>query len=365
MTGMTLVELMVGMAVGLFVATVAIATFVSTRTLNVVSSSKTRVTENTRLAMELLQTDLRSSGFAGCLTSDRRWPDADPPYSVLADGVDAGFISDGVSALRGYAGSASGFSPALTTKLRDQTPLAGSDIVSVRVPADTAALGLVGAVTKGTDVPLVTPAMPANPIQQGDVVLIANCDGATMFQVTSNDPKATGVLSHAVGSSAGLGNKTDDLFNPDGKVAVAFDRNSTVYKLQTHHYYVARSVVRDEPEAKSLWRLSVPPNKGEAEAIEVASGVERLSIKYGIDTGVNVPENVNQYVDADKVISWDRVVSVRLEMLVTTPADGMARSPQSYAIDDKAPVTRTDRRLPTVLTEVVTLRNVSLSPPSP
>ena len=70
--GMTLPELMVGLAVGLFVVTIAISTFVSTRTLNVVNSSSTRMTENARLATETLHTDLRSAGFGGCRTLEQR-----------------------------------------------------------------------------------------------------------------------------------------------------------------------------------------------------------------------------------------------------------------------------------------------------
>ena len=75
--GLTLIELMVGLAVGLFVSLIAIAVFVSTRTLNVVSNSSARMSENARLAMEVLQDDLRHAGFQGCHDVS-----ADPPTNV-------------------------------------------------------------------------------------------------------------------------------------------------------------------------------------------------------------------------------------------------------------------------------------------
>ncbi|MDH5539617.1 MAG: prepilin-type N-terminal cleavage/methylation domain-containing protein, partial [Rhizobacter sp.] len=196
--GMTLVELMVGMAVGLFVATVAIATFVSTRSLNVVNAATTRMSENGRLAMEILQADLRNAGFAGCRPFGMRVDD--PTVSVLNGGIDAGFITEGNSGLRGHRGTGSGFSPALSTALSVvvPAPLSNSDIVSVRVPADQVALGVVAAMPSSTAAPQLKAATPGNRIRTGDVVLIANCKASTIFQVTEADPFATGVLNHAV-----------------------------------------------------------------------------------------------------------------------------------------------------------------------
>jgi type IV pilus assembly protein PilW len=85
--GMTLVELMIGMTVGLFVVLVAIAIFVSTRTLNMVGSASTRMSENARLAMDLLQGDIRNAGFAGCRPLLN-----DAPVIVLLAG-DGGFLA--------------------------------------------------------------------------------------------------------------------------------------------------------------------------------------------------------------------------------------------------------------------------------
>jgi type IV pilus assembly protein PilW len=352
--GMTLVELMVGMAVGLFVATVAIATFVSTRTLNVVNASTTRMNENARLAMDLLHTDLRSSGFAGCRPLGQRQDD--PPVTVLNGGVDSGFIATGASGLLGYKGTGTGFSPALSAKLTNlgtaaipgsTTPVADSDIVSVRVPADTAALGVVGTMATTTAAPQLKPATADNPIVQGDVVLIANCESAAIFQVTEANPAATGVLSHAVGGAVAPGNASADLGH-------AFRSDATVYRLQTRHYYVAPSLIR--PGTNSLWRLAVPATVVGPNPAEVANGVDRMVVDYGVDTDAAPDQNVNRYFDASGVANWDRVLTARLQMLVATPDNGMARAPQTVRFAG-ADVAATDRRIRTALTEVVTLRN--------
>lgn len=342
--GMTLVELMVGMAVGLFVATVAIATFVSTRTLNVVNASTTRQSENGRLAMELLTSDLRSSGFAGCRPLAQR---EDPPVSLLNGGIDQGFITEGNSGLRSYHGTGTGFSPALPTILAGRGILTNNDVVSVRVPADATALGVVATMGSTTASPQIQAGV-GGPIVQGDVLLIANCKAAAIFQVTSA-PATTGVLDHAAGTSPVPGNAGIDLQH-------SFRSDATVYRLQTRHYYIAPSVLR--AGTNSLWRLVVPATAGGDNPAEVAIGVDRLVVTYGVDTDASPDQNVNRYLDASAVAAdgWDRVVSARVQMVVSTPDDRMARANQTYRFAG-ANVTATDRRLRTELSEVVTLRN--------
>ena len=342
-SGMTLVELMVGMAVGLFVALIAISTFVSTRTLNLVNASSMRQSENGRLAMELLTADLRSSGFAGCRPLAQRVDD--PLVSVLNGGINEGFITEGSSGLRSYHGSGTTFSPVLPTALASLGALANSDVVSVRVPADAAALGLVAAMGSSTAAPQIQANAPGNTIAQGDVLLISNCKAASIFQVTVN-PVATGVLDHATGTSPAPGNASNDLGH-------AYRSDATVYRLQTRHYYIAPSNMR--LGTNSLWRWVVP---GGANPIEVANGIDRLVVSYGVDTDTAPDQNVNRYLKPFEVAAdaWDRVMSAQVQLLVSTPDDNMARTSQTYQFAGSG-VVATDRRLRTELSEVVTLRN--------
>ena len=340
--GMTLVELMVGMAVGLFVVLVAVSIFISTRTLHSVGSASTRMSENARLAMDVLQTDLRNAAFVGCRPLLN-----DAPIIVLLAG-DGGFLSTGAG-LKGYRGIGSGFAPALAGPLAAlpaaSAPLSTSDVISVRVATEMDGLGLVAAMPSTIAAPQVAASSPSNTLVAGDIVLIASCKASTMFQVTEPNPFATGVLSHAIGGSFTPGNATDDLQQ-------RFRTDATVYKMETRHYYVAPSAIR--PGTNSLYRLVVP---GTAGPVELASGVDRMLVTYGIDGAVAAgQQNVDHYAGADGVASWDRVVSVRLQMIVATAKDGVARNTQSVDFAGSA-VTFPDRRLRSVLTEVVTVRN--------
>lgn len=336
--GFTLVELMVGLTLGLFISLAAISVFVSTRVLHTISSADSRRGENARLAMDLLHKDFRSASFQGCHSQL-----ASLPVSVLNAGNGL-FLDVGTSGVAGSRGTGTAFLPALNAALvtaAPTAPLPTSDVVSIRVPVEPMSLGLAAPMTATTGAPGVGAATVGNGIASGDIVLIANCKAAAMFQVTEANPATTGVLTHAVGGT-GPGNATADL-------GYVFRGDSAVYRLQTHHYYVANSVLR--PGTTSMWRLIVP-NGGPPQ--EVVQGVDRLRVRYGVDTDSD--RTLNRYDTADAVADWNAVVAVRVQLLTATTKDNVAMGTQSVAFDG-ATFTPTDRRLRTALTEVIALRS--------
>ena len=154
------------------------------------------------------------------------------------------------------------------------------------------------------------------------------------------------MLSPAIGGAFTPGNATDDLQQ-------RFRTDATVYKMETRHYYVAPSAIR--PGTNSLYRLVVP---GHAETRSSSRrAVDRLLVTFGIDGAAAAgQQNVDRYAGADGVAAWDKVVSVRLQMLVATAKDGVARNRRA-STSPAATVTFPDRRLRSALTEVVTVRN--------
>ena len=338
--GFTLVELMVGMAMGLFVTLAAISVFVSTRTLQTVNSAESRMSENARLAMELLHKDFRSAGFQGCKP---RLGDA--PVSLLSAGNGI-FLDSGSSGLGGSHGDGTSFTPTLNATLAALTPAPhlDSDVVSARVPVEPMSLGLAAAMTSSTGVPSVGANTTGNAVVSGDILLIANCKASAIFQVTEPSPATTGQLSHATGGSFNPGNTTNDFQH-------VFRGDSAVYRLQTHHYYIASSLQR--PGTNSMWRYTFPNTGGSANPQEVVQGVDRMLISYGVDKG---DQTVSMYVNAGSVTSWDSVVSARIQLLTATVKDGVTLSAQAASFAGGT-VTATDRRLRTQVTEVVTLRN--------
>ena len=335
--GFTVVEMMVGLTVGLFVALAASSVFVSTRTLQTVSSAQSRLGENVRLAMELLRKDFRAAGFQGCNS---------PPWTSSLNPGNGLFLDAPGAIVGGSHGTGGAFTPALNATLAGlpQPPLNNSDVIVVRVPVEPLALGLIS--SAGT--PQVGVNTPGNTLVQSDIVLVANCMAAAVYQVTEANPQATGQLTHLVSPSFNPGNANAGL-------PVLLDASATVYKLQTHHYYVAASA--QSPGTNSLWRYVFPTTDGSPNPQEVVQGIERMVVSYGVDNGTlpNTP-TANMYVTADSVVSWGSVVAARIQLLAATVKDGVTLSaqPASFA---GGTVTPTDRRLRYQVTEVVTLRN--------
>ena len=343
--GMTLVELMVGLAVGLFVSLIAIAVFVSTRTLNVVNNSSARLGENARLAVEALQEDLRHAGFQGCHDLA-----AVAPASMLnsAAAATAGFLDTGITGVAGHRGTGTAFAPALGAALAGLTPPpnVNSDIVTVRVPADNLSLGLTAMMPTTTAPPQVgTGGASVGTLRQGDIALVADCKAAAIFQITSN-PTTAGALAHAVDATFSPGNAAANLPQRFGDAAA-------VYRLETRHYYVAPSVLHAGGNA--LWRFRVPCAGCTDNPQELASGVDRLNVLWGVDTDGD--QTVNQYLAADAVTAWEQVGAARVQMLVATNSKGNVTQGAQTVSFAGTTITATDRQLRTVLTEVVTLRN--------
>jgi type IV pilus assembly protein PilW len=182
---------------------------------------------------------------------------------------------------------------------------------------------------------------PGSELAVGDLLLIADCASAAIFQTTSY---AAGAIGHVSGLGS-PGNSTANLGRRFGPEAL-------VYRLVTRTYYIAASARKIGSFA--LWSNSSPSYHGVAQPEELAEGVELLFLRYGEALDAN--RAANRYVSAENVGTWQRVVSVRLQTLLATTSDIITTSPQPYAFNEVT-ATPTDRRLRTPLSSVITLRN--------
>lgn len=93
----------------------------------------------------------------------------------------------------------------------------------------------------------------------------------------------------------------------------------------------------------------------------IVDNVENMQILYGVNANNNQWGVADRYLPASDVESagqWDRVVSVRISLLLRTAENNLADSPQPYTFNGATvtPAT-TDRYLRRVFTTTVTLRN--------
>lgn len=330
--GMSLVELMVWITVSLIIVAVIGSIYLNTKQVSRVNDSISRLQENGRFVMHLLDRDLRMAGFRGCSGGTIA------PVNVLSSATYPYQFNIG---LVGYRGSGGGWSPALDATISSltPTPLAGRDVVTVR-HIDGGGVPLIATMSSTSGDLQVS---PGSPLASGDLLLVADCAAAAIFQASSFNA-GSGVVAHAAGAGS-PGNSTMDL----GHV---FGSDASLFRLVTRTYYVGASTT--QAGSNSLWSYSVPSYDGRVQPEEMVEGVEQVVYLFGEDTDAD--HAANRYVPAGTVATWDNVVSVKAELLLATLRDNAAVSSQPYTFDNQT-TTPTDRRLRSALTSMITLRN--------
>lgn len=311
--GFSLVELMVAIALSLLLLTGVVAIFSSSRVSYESTEQLSRVQETGRLALEQLSRHIRSSGFSGCsrqpnYVSTSLNSSADLPWDFLGGPV------------RGFEATGSGWTPAIGDESIEDVAEPDSDVLVVRGPRLDAAPMQVTVDMADPELPLAV-SSTAGVASAGEVVMAYSCEAQSFFFATP----AGNTLVHGVGGG-----------NPGNQFASTnfpFRTNAEVLPVETVVYYVAASADSTPPTlptgTTSLYRRA-----GTGAAEEIVQGVERLQVEYGVDTDND--RIVDTYQKADAVTDWERVVSVRLAMLV--------RSVEQYGTD-------TDRRTYQLLTD--------------
>lgn len=332
--GMTLVELMVGLVIGLFVVAVMGSVYLGSRSTFAAQESTGRVQENGRFAMDTITQDLRMSGFRGCLGQSAVVNTLNTPGSALYN------FGQQVWASRYTAGA---WSPALDAVITGLSPGTAGDVLVVRRPAGVA-WALIGEMADTTAALTITPTAS---FAQGDLLMVADCVGAAVLQATNAGPGAAGSLAHQP-AVAGMvpGVSTGDL----GRV---FSNDARVWRMQTEVYYLAASARHAGQTALWVYRN---PTYGEAQVTELVTGVERMAFTFGLDTDADL--SADRFASADAVANWAQVVNARIELLLAGNLDTRTTKAQPYTFNGTT-TTPTDGRPRTVMSTLVTLRNAA------
>jgi type IV pilus assembly protein PilW len=333
--GVSLVELMVSVTIGLILLAGVLSIFLSSKVTYFANEKLARLQENGRVALNLMSFDIRTSGYPGCARTTQVYSTLNTPTSVLWNYSIPlqGFESDG----------AGGYSPALGITL-NPAPVANSDVIVARtmrrdVPTYRLASPM-GGVTSALTVTTATPAPAA-----GQHMMVMGCEYSSVFQVTAYSPGApNSTISHtATGTAPG---------NASANLNYVYQTGSRVAPLQTVIYYVANDALGNP----SLYRQTGATTPAE----QLIEGVEALQMSYGFDT--NNDQIVDSYLSAAGVTNWDRVRSVNFALLVRSDEAGTERDNKTYVLLDTAVGGRTlgpftDLRSRLMFTSTIALRN--------
>jgi type IV pilus assembly protein PilW len=353
--GLSLVELMVTMLLGLIIMAGVIQIFISNKATYKVQEGLVQVQENMRFAFETMAHDIRMAGYLGCSRSvDTTMAIANPHnhfnprFGIQGWEANATGPTTAAIPLDAYAVSTAPTNGVGDTTVgtavvaswhtlntdsvvdgnndrdtfRDANVVPGTDILRVWF-ADDRSIGIQSIQensdsTKPQSVTLEN-AISGNQIQVGDILIFNDCSFADIaIACNISSDKQTIDLADCGGG----------LMQNDGSYRLASSEiEGEVTKLKSSLYFIAKQA--DDPNnPPSLYRRVMARN-GDADGtngqsyiapeVELIRGVENMQILYGIDS--NGDGDANNYVTADDpaLSSWNEVVSVKISLLMSTP----------------------------------------------
>lgn len=381
--GLTLVELLIAIALGLFLTWGAMQAFLTGKQTYTVQQSLSRIQETGRMAKEFLTYDIRTAGQLGG-TSALIGGD------MSADGCGQGVIMLNNRTKVNYAFGQAVFGannvPANATGgmnmvgALNPVPIANTDILVVH-NAVTVGQTLT---PPGTDWRLfnyvditntgacAVGASSMSTVCVNDIIGVGDMTQLKIFQATAVTTAGnTTTITHAGG--AGPGNACS-LWGGVGTGATphAVAAGAEVLKMNTVIYYVGRNATTNRP---SLYRYTL---SGVSE--ELLEGVEDMQLEFVVATANNgFPNAVSNYKTANAITAgeWDlfdgddpfvasAVRSVRYSLLIRGEDDFTLAAPQRYTypptingVANAVVTTAPDRRMRQIFSGTVAIRNRS------
>lgn len=346
--GLSLVELMVSMLVGLFLVGGILQLFIGTKQTYRFTQSLSRVQENGRFVHQLLARDLRMAGFSGC--------SSDLPVANVLNNPSAQWWTD--------------FSNRKVEIIEGGDTLSGisncaapdSCSAGERIPGTDAIIILRGGdflyELDGSHNPKSAPLKlkTLHKLKKGSIVMVCDNRQASILQLT-NVNTSNKTIVHNPGEST-PGNCTKSLGLPVECTATGTDytysEDSILVDFQPVAYYVGAS--SEDPSQRSLYRLQLTIDESSStaamESREIVSDVFDLQLSYGVDSDGD--HQVNRYTSS--VSGGDDILAVRADILLYSLADHLTETPMSLTYNG-ATFNASDRHYYQIVTTTVGLRN--------
>lgn len=354
--GVSLIELMIALVLGLVVVAGATAVFTSNRRTYGTSETLNRIQENERSSFEIMSRDLREAGGNPCSTRSRR------VNHLVAATPTNDWWNSSADGIRGYgSGEQTPGTPkgsGVGQRLNSST---NNDAVDIHLAAD----GNIR-VTEHDNPSANLQVTSAEGINVDDIVMVCNQDYQMIFKVTQLNSSGGGIgVQHNGGGGAG-GNCSqvfqvfDDIADcatgasgPGYCFTASTNPNCTEVgssPAQISRVFAARWYIGNNGRAgTSLYRSEVSNSGGGAtpnvvRPVEIAEGATGMTVTYlRAGQAAFVPAATITAADA-----WGEVVSVRVA-ITFEGVRGAMRGTDLQGTDGEA--------LERVMTNVVTLRN--------
>jgi type IV pilus assembly protein PilW len=350
-SGLSLVELMISITLGLFLMAGVVQMFVSSNTVFGTQQGLSRVQETGRLAVEFIGRDLRMASFSGCRNTTIQQGTSriiDPLTNPPGNGFGlVGLHRNFNEGLHGYTittPSSTDLPNGVATDLGTTFTVASdSDVLVVRGGSERGML--VSKTNTATEVyGYSDQAAVTNSCIEGfcnngttaTIAVISNCRNGRVFRVSEVPSVSSNEVTLTHADSWTVTQPSIDIYD-----------SGTITPIHTVVYFVATSSATGS--TPSLWqKIDNEP------AVEVLQGVERMGVLY-MDKPTSAVPNPPYQVAAD-VDFWDLVSSVQVEFVIRGDNPFEAPSPQAYSFRG-ATVTPTDQYMRKVFRSTFSLRS--------
>ena len=338
--GLTLIELLVAMAISLFMLIGIALVYSSSKTGFAYANNTVRMSEDASFIIEILGRDIRMAGYAGCtgsavgstggatpadifipsldLVDSQALPVASTrpnPFSGVSGGnltpiftarnAVWGFPANNTNALSVLGGGPTTFTLSTTNPL---LYLAGGSPQALQLAASATA------VTDNLSITADTYGWrdPVNSNTNPTFLIVSNCQVSELFRGSLSGSPVT--ITHA------------DTNNDSASFANVYSSNATITTLNSSVYFLATRVGSANP---SLYRRFF--NGRVATTEELVPNVEAITFHYGENTS-NTPTATPEptyradiyRTDPAAVLDWSRVVSVRMGLILVSEENNQA-----------------------------------------
>lgn len=283
--GVTIIELMIAMVMGLIITGAVVQVFANNKQIYLVQDVNARLQENGRYAIHTISEKIRKAGYLGCATRSKG-----TSISNVISGGSTNYLYDFQKPIQGFEATAANvWTPTLHSSITNA--LSNTDVLTIRY-VDSQPYKITTHPTETANITIPV----GNDFAGGNFAVVSNCDFATVFRITNNDPSTTGNLVHATSGYTPANSSTS--------LIRTFD-NGRVARIKTLSYYVSDP---DGDGVPSLYQVEF----GGA-PVEIVSGVDDFQVEYGVDT-TSADGAADVYQTANSVTDWLEVVSVRLSL---------------------------------------------------
>ena len=337
--GFSLVELMVGLAIGLILAVAAGTLWINSKTVYEVQNDLGRIQENGRFAIRRLQYELRMAGYFGC-SDDSSTRDNKLVNTGSNDDV-GGFLHE----IEGFeAGTTSAWQPSGSTEnIADIR--SGTDAITIRRMSES---GYRVKLNVSADATAITLDSTQVNLPDNQPVVVSDCVSSTVVTVNGDLTNDDDTTSLPITPNLGRIYEGQETI-PDGNDD---EDDPIITKTHVSRYEASRYYISNEA---TLQRRFVNAS-GEEEVEELVKGIENMQLLYGVDsTNDGIP---NSYVSAGAVTDWGNVSAVKVGLLVRSNEEyGAAGDSSIYQVLDQTVAAVNDRRRRRVYTAEIQLRN--------